>query len=335
MPPPALAWIPEEASAERPVHRSGDYCVQASMMQPRGSRARCLAEDFARDCIPYAASMARRPPGTVYLQRVVHRTEGMVNRISVLLAICFAAGALAAACKTDGTAKNNCVADQCDMVGETEICMQCQSSNIPINGKCIAESGGANADKCKTPTGGKCSACGAGYFLHKGGCYAIGGDPGSFICADEASGSGGTEGVCSTCKTANGFFKHPSPAATKQSCISCSETNNVDGVTGVAGCTACTNTGPAGTDTPKAATCTACSDPKIVKTAAGATSCIDESACNNGFFVETTTSGSTSSKVCTACTDDNCDVCAASGAKKCSKCKTSDDKIYLQKEADS
>ncbi|ESU40407.1 Variant-specific surface protein [Giardia duodenalis] len=253
-----------------------------------------------------------------------------------MLAIYFAVGALAAACKTDGTAKNNCVADQCDMVGETEICMQCQSSNIPINGKCIAESGGANADKCKTPTSGKCSACGAGYFLHKGGCYAIGGDPGSFICADEASGSGGTEGVCSTCKTANGFFKHPSPAATKQSCISCSETNNVDSVTGVAGCTACNPPSEAGDNTtPKAAICTACTDPKIVKTAAGATSCIDESACNNGFFVETTASGSTSSKVCTACTDDNCDVCAASGAKKCNKCKTSGDKIYLQKEADS
>ena len=60
LPPPALAWIPEDASAERPVHRSGDYCTYASMMQPRGWCTRQPAEDFTRDCLPYAASMARR-----------------------------------------------------------------------------------------------------------------------------------------------------------------------------------------------------------------------------------------------------------------------------------
>ncbi|ESU39972.1 Variant-specific surface protein [Giardia duodenalis] len=107
---------------------------------------------------------------------------------------------------------------------------------------------------------------------------------------------------------------------------SCGDTTS--GVPNCAKCTAPTTTG-------QKPACSECSNNKIVKTAAGATSCIDESACNNGFFVETTASGSTSSKVCTACTDDNCDVCAASGAKKCSKCKTSGDKIYLQKEADS
>ena len=80
---------------------SRDYYVQASMIQPKGSRARCLAEDFTRDCLPYAASTVCGPPGTVYLQRVVHRTESMLNRISVLLAIYFAVSALAAVCKDE------------------------------------------------------------------------------------------------------------------------------------------------------------------------------------------------------------------------------------------
>ncbi|ESU41263.1 Calcium-binding protein (EF-hand domain), partial [Giardia duodenalis] len=69
---------------------------------------------------------------------------------------------------------------------------------------------------------------------------------------------------------------------------------------------------------------------KIVKTADGATSCIDESACSGGFFVETTASGSTSSKVCTACTDENCNVCAEVGEGKCTQCKTTG-KMYLKK----
>ena len=73
--PPALVWIPEEASAERPVHRSGDYYVQVSMMQPRGSRARCLAEDFTRDCLLYAASMTREQTSPWYCVSAARRSS--------------------------------------------------------------------------------------------------------------------------------------------------------------------------------------------------------------------------------------------------------------------
>ncbi|ESU40744.1 Variant-specific surface protein [Giardia duodenalis] len=251
-----------------------------------------------------------------------------------MLAIYLAVGALADACNS-GDASSNCGSANCEMVGTTQICTNCVTGYVPINGKCVAKatsSSDITTAGCKTAENGEadqiCGQCGANYFLHKGGCYAIGGDPGSFICADEASGSGGTEGVCSTCKAENGFFKHPSPAATKQSCISCSETNNVDSVTGVAGCTACSPPSAAGdSNTPKAATCTACTDPKIVKTDKNkTTTCVTDDECTKaeGFFID-----STSGKKCSAC-NENCKTCSGGATNdKCTSCKT--DTLYLKK----
>ena len=74
------------------------------------------------------------------------------------------------------------------------------------------------------------------------------------------------------------------------------------------------------------AICNKCTSDKIVKTADGATSCIDESACSGGFFVDTTAMPNK----CTACTDENCNVCAEAGEGKCTSCKDGDKK-YLKK----
>ena len=114
-----------------------------------------------------------------------------------------------------------------------------------------------------------------------------------------------------------------------KSVVACGDTTGVTiGNTkykGVADCAACN--APAKADSgDQVATCTACSSDKIVKTEATGTSCVDKNACKDGFFVDTT---ATPNK-CTACTDDNCNVCAEAGEGKCTQCKDGDKK-YLKK----
>ena len=256
----------------------------------------------------------------------------------MLLAIYLAAGTLAIECQSGEAAANKCTSGKCESVGDAQICTSCVAGNVPINGKCAAkasddvtnagckQAGGADLEN----TAQVCGQCGAGYFLHKGGCYKFGGTPGSTICKDTVD-SSGTAGVCSSCSAENGFFANLGPAATKQSCIACNETADINGLTGVAGCTACTNIGPVGTDTPKAATCTACSNSKIVKTDKDkTTTCVTDDECTKaeGFFVNNGTP-----KTCEACDDENCATCAATGKNQCSKCKTTGDKTYLKESA--
>ncbi|ESU41085.1 Variant-specific surface protein [Giardia duodenalis] len=81
----------------------------------------------------------------------------------------------------------------------------------------------------------------------------------------------------------------------------------------IAGCSTCSS----GT------VCTKCETGKIVKTADGATSCIDESACNNGFFVKE----QDGSKTCEAC-DSTCKTCSGAAAQ-CTSCNAN--KPYLKK----
>ncbi|ESU40190.1 Variant-specific surface protein [Giardia duodenalis] len=321
MPPPALARLPEEASAERPVHRSGDYCVQASMMQPRGSRARQPAEDFARDCLPYAASTVCWPPGTVYLQRVVHRTGGMLNRISVLLAICFAVGALAATC--NGDQSSSCENAQCETLGTTQICIQCKNDgNVPINGVCkVRTDSEVVAAKCKKQDGDAdlsavkvCGQCGAGYFLHKGGCYKFGNEVAVLICNDAVAGD--VEGVCSKCNTTGGFFKNPEAAATTDSCISCGDATGVtvgsNKYKGIADCTVCTAPERAGSGvTEKTATCTKCGNNKYLKV--DGTACLDSA---NGCTANTEfgKADSSAGNKCISCGDET------AGVAGCAEC---------------
>ena len=54
----------------------------------------------------------------------------------MLLAIYFAVGALAAACKTDGKHAATCASGKCEVVGQTEVCTQCKAGGVPIDGFC-------------------------------------------------------------------------------------------------------------------------------------------------------------------------------------------------------
>ena len=168
------------------------------------------------------------------------------------------------------TPSSSAASGQCEtsssnvLIGENTYCSKCSTTDTeaPIDGVCKTINGDASGCTAQTPPNGTCKSCGAGYFLHKGGCYKIADPPGSTICS-----AAGTAGICQTCK--DGYFKNPANAATSDSCIACSDTSIIDSVTGVAGCTTCSPPSAAGdSNTPKAATCTACGDSKIVKTAA-------------------------------------------------------------------
>ena len=231
------------------------------MMQPRGSRARCLAEDFARDCLPYAAGTARRPPGTVYLQRVVHRTESMLNKISVLPAICFAAGALAAEAWT-GSQSSTCGAAKCETVGGTQICTECATDgNVPINSTCKSKDDPTvDTAGCKKNGGGSltadkvCGQCDGVYFLYKDECYSTGDATGQKLCTKAV------DGVCTT--TASGCFILPGATKTDQAIMACDDTaeitlTNTKKYAGVANCGTCGAPAAASETTAEATTCTA------------------------------------------------------------------------------
>ncbi|ESU40623.1 Variant-specific surface protein, partial [Giardia duodenalis] len=222
----------------------------------------------------------------------------------------------------------NCEASACNVqIGDKLYCSQCSADATgyaPIDGICADVSGGQVCTK--DPSSGFCTQCAKNYFLHKGGCYKFGGTPGSTICKDTVD-SSGTAGVCSSCSAENGFFANLAPAATKQSCIACNETANIDGLKGVVGCTACKPPSAAGdSNTPKAATCTACDSDKIVKTDNDVTSCVTEEECTEaeGFFVKT----NDNTKTCAAC-NVNCKTCSGA-AEQCTSCKEGNTS-YLKK----
>ncbi|EFO61863.1 VSP S8 [Giardia lamblia P15] len=199
--------------------------------------------------------------------------------------------ALAIAC-TDKT--QNCAEGRCEMVGDTEVCTQCQAGKVPIDGVCVEF--GTVAEKCQK-TGGQavddkdtaCGKCLDKYFMYKGGCYDKTGTPGNTIC-----GTGGdTAGICDTCRA--NYFKHPDPADTKDSCIPCGDVTGVDYNKGIANCKTCASSDTAGTENaPQTATCTECVD---------------------GFSPDPT------GKTCVAveCAE-NCLTCTDEAADKCKSC---------------
>ncbi|ESU40404.1 Variant-specific surface protein [Giardia duodenalis] len=186
-----------------------------------------------------------------------------------------------------------CKNTKCDVtIGGNPYCSQCSTAaEYLIDGACTTASDISNADTiCASPSGGKCGSCGDGYFMYKGGCYKFAGELGSLICADPESGAAaGKAGVCTKC--VEGFFKHPSPANNKQSCIACNETDTIDDVKGVLKCKVCNPPNDIGT-----ATCTACADGTFVNNnGAECTSC--NAACATCTSAETT--------ACTSCNEGN------------------------------
>ncbi|ESU39925.1 Variant-specific surface protein [Giardia duodenalis] len=199
---------------------------------------------------------------------------------------------------TVGSGAGKCKTAMCNVwIGGKDYCSQCaETAELLIDGTCVASTTEL-AKKCTTNNQGACSSCGDGYFLYSNGCYAIGGTPGSSICADPTpTNPTDTAGKCATCAT--GYFKNPTAAgAAVPPCIACNDTTG-DG----------TSIGKAG--------CATCEPPK----SSGVAKC---TACLGGFFG----TGSAEDITCTPCTGD-CQTCKGA-ATQCTSCK--DTNPYFKK----
>ncbi|ESU39970.1 Variant-specific surface protein [Giardia duodenalis] len=220
-----------------------------------------------------------------------------------MLAIYLAVGALAAECKS---VSQTSTCAQCETVGTTEVCTECQTGGkVPIDGVCVDKNEATG--KCKTANGGAintekaCGQCGAGYFLHKGGCYKFGNEVAVLICNDAASPGGraaAVDGVCSECNTTGGFFRNPEAAANTDSCISCGDATGVqvgnNKYKGVLNCATCTAP-EVGSSSEQTASCTACVDGYFDPPTCGTQCHINCKAC----------SGGNEASKCTSCKADN------------------------------
>ncbi|ESU40074.1 Variant-specific surface protein, partial [Giardia duodenalis] len=204
---------------------------------------------------------------------------------------------------TDSNAvSTKCAQNKCDVtIGGNPYCSQCSTAaEFPINGVCTT-----TIDGNTCTTGGVCTQCKDGYFLHKGGCYKKGEEPGSLICKDAT----GTAGKCQAC--ADGYFKNSDTAATTDSCVACGDEN----------CATCT----VGAEQQKCSKCKTTGTKTYLKGDAGAGTCVTEAECttNNDHYTD---SSDTSSLVCKACsTIVGCSTCSSGTA--CTKCT---DENYLK-----
>ncbi|ESU41361.1 Variant-specific surface protein, partial [Giardia duodenalis] len=239
----------------------------------------------------------------------------------VLLAIYFAVGALAIECLAGGDAANKCTPDKCESVGNAQICTDCQTGNVPINGVCADAT--ASEANCKNKAGnGKadqtCEQCLNAYFMYKGGCYQTTQQPGQSMCA------GASDGKCDTPADGKTYFVVPGATKTDQSVVACGDTTGVTvdtnkkyvGVDGCAKCDAPESLSAAGTAT---ATCTECNANLYLKTVSSPTptkSCVTEAACKEGStHFPTTDSSNGDKKVCVSCSQTS-----NGGIADCAKC---------------
>ncbi|ESU40688.1 Variant-specific surface protein [Giardia duodenalis] len=227
-------------------------------------------------------------------------TQRAIRTISALLAIYLAVGALAADCNS-GDASSNCGGANCEMVGTTQICTQCNTDYVPINGKCAEATSASNCKNVEGTSQGNqvCGKCEGATFMFKGGCYDKGGKTGNLICTDEAL--GGTDGVCEACNTDNGYFTNPEAANNADLCVSCGDATGVTVDTnkkyvGVANCAKCTKPDQLSEAGTKAAACTECAA-GFLYIPTGSTSCVAE--CPKGYFGHT--ASNTQKKTCQSC----------------------------------
>ena len=223
----------------------------------------------------------------------------------MLLAIYLAVGALAATC----TASSNCENNQCDTVAGTEICMSCQTGNVPINGACVAKEGAKTncVDAGGTQaTDQTCKTCLLETFMYKNGCYETTNALGKTMCTKAA------DGKCTAAAT--GYFVPTGAVNTAQSVVKCDDVNKVtvgsNTYKGVAGCQECVDPDAApGARADKVATCTRCVDPKYLKD----NTCVaDANACGSGYAArEDPNNGNRCIK---------CDDAASGGIADCAQC---------------
>ena len=226
----------------------------------------------------------------------------------------------------------NCEASSCELLGEASICTRCNAGKVPIDGQCQdASTVTAKCTKAADDSAANqvCEKCKGQTFMYKGGCYETTATPGKTMCKTAEGGK------CIAAVETKEYSTIPAADRdpTKPSVVACGDTVGVTvngkTYTGVDGCTKCTEPKSLSTAGTKAATCEACSPqestPRIVKTAAGVTSCVTEEECTGtkGFFVKDGTP-----KTCVAC-NENCKTCAGTEANQCTSCKT--DTPYLKK----
>ncbi|ESU45157.1 Variant-specific surface protein, partial [Giardia duodenalis] len=228
-----------------------------------------------------------------------------------------------------------CKNGKCDVwIGGSNFCSECSTaSEYLINGKCTADNT-ESACEGGQPSAGVCTSCAQGFFMHRGGCYQIGTEPGNLVCKDTTAST--NQGTCDACQA--GYFRNPVTGLdkTKESCIACNETIAVDYNTGVANCAECiapVTSGSSGSN--QKATCTACAGGYFISGDGSAcTACNDGTngvadctACvpredNPAKAKCTACSGSKKpsldGKSCNACTDINCAFCNSERA--CQKC---------------
>ena len=213
-----------------------------------------------------------------------------------------------------------CKNGKCDIwIGGGDFCSQCsQTTDYLINGKCTADN---TESACEgSASNGMCTSCKSGYFLHRGGCYQIGTEPGNLVCKDTTASS--TQGMCDECQA--GYFKNPVTVLdkTKQSCIACNQTTAVDYNTGVANCAECTAPATSGSSgSSQKATCTKCASPKYLKTDG---TCGESSDCTSGTeFAKVDPVNGNKCVLCGNQTDGiaDCKTCSKTGdTLKCSAC---------------
>ncbi|ESU36819.1 Variant-specific surface protein, partial [Giardia duodenalis] len=245
---------------------------------------------------------------------------------------------------TSDSQSGKCKQNMCNVwIGGSNFCSQCSTAaEHLVNGKCITTGEDAEG-ACTAKNDGTCTSCKAGFFLHRGGCYEIGTEPGNLICEDTQASQ--TQGVCEACSS--GYFKNPTESLdkTKESCIACNQTTAIDGSTGVASCKVC---GPLAA--PGTVTCILCEDGKFGE--ACATDCNAEckgcsagtandcTSCNGGKYLkvanEQATSGQCVEKAtCTSThfpvtADERCYPCNTvnkGGVDGCTTCSKPEDAV--------
>ena len=236
---------------------------------------------------------------------VMHKEEDKTDKTSTGV---IRAGAEGNTCE-EATSDSNeetgkCKSTKCDVtIGGNPYCSQCsKDTEFPINGVCTTTIDGNTG--CSA--GGVCTQCKDGYFLHKGGCYKKGEEPGSLICKDAT----GTAGKCQAC--ADGYFKNSDIAATTDSCIGCDDEN----------CATCTEAG-----NNKCSKCKTTGTKTYLKAESGSTgTCVEASGCGSEFFPKADNSAGNK---CISCNDNSngvigCEKCAAPAQGKakptCTKC---------------
>ncbi|EFO62600.1 VSP [Giardia lamblia P15] len=185
--------------------------------------------------------------------------------VGVILQSCLAGQVSSGTCEeaTSGEETGKCAQGKCDVIiGENQYCSQCSTpTEFPIDGICTTE----KSTNTECTTGGKCTSCMEGYFLHKGGCYSIAPEkPGHILCIEAIN------GVCT--QGADGYFAVPGALKTGESIVTCSDSTT--GVTtssgtykGRANCEKCEPPPDVmGFRTDRLARCTRCTESRYVKT---------------------------------------------------------------------